>query len=78
MELKKKEQMISGNRNPIPVHSQVKKIKEEECSSESPGGGGQQPEMRPFLRLREITSISKHLSRSPLGLASTPISVGHY
>ncbi|KAJ0049253.1 hypothetical protein Pint_16895 [Pistacia integerrima] len=49
MELKKKGQMISGNRNPIPVHSQVKKIKEEECSSESPGRRRTAAEMRLFL-----------------------------
>lgn len=53
-----------------PVHSQVRKIKQEsnKIMDWSPG----QPEMRPALR--EIAR--QQLSRSPLGLAGRPISVG--
>ncbi|MBA0621988.1 hypothetical protein Godav_007563 [Gossypium davidsonii] len=57
----------------VPIHSQVRKIKQESehIIDRSPG----QPEMmkRPVLRY-----ISRQqISRSPLGLSDTTISVGH-
>ncbi|GKV05233.1 hypothetical protein SLE2022_346820 [Rubroshorea leprosula] len=52
----------------IPVHSQVRKIKQESEKIED----WPAPEMRPVLR--EITK--QQLSRSPLGLGGRPISVG--
>ncbi|KAJ7970251.1 mRNA,: RTFL01-09-C22 [Quillaja saponaria] len=53
----------------FPVHSQVRKIKQEseKIIDWSPG----QPEMRPVLK-----EISRHISRSPLGISGRPISVG--
>ncbi|KAK9925717.1 hypothetical protein M0R45_022987 [Rubus argutus] len=57
----------------VPVHSQVRKIKQEseKIIDWLPG----KPEMRPVLR--EITmTTTKQLSRSPLGISRRPISVG--
>ncbi|KAK9278147.1 hypothetical protein L1049_027706 [Liquidambar formosana] len=53
----------------IPVHSQVRKIKQEseKIIDWSPG----QPEMRPPLR-----EITRQPSRSRLGLGGRPITVG--
>ncbi|XP_057443468.1 uncharacterized protein LOC130735535 [Lotus japonicus] len=53
----------------VPIHSQVRKIKQEseKVVDWSPG----QPEMRPVLR-----DISRQISRSPLGISGRPISVG--
>ncbi|KAL2233279.1 uncharacterized protein LOC105156205 [Sesamum indicum] len=53
----------------VGVHSQVRKIKQEMEKKVL-----QQPETRPALR--EITR-QHHRSRSPLGLAERPISVGN-
>lgn len=52
-----------------PVHSQVRKIKEEseKIVDWLPG----KPERRPVLR-----EITRQLSRSPLGVSGRPISVG--
>ena len=52
-----------------PVHSQVRKIKQEseKILDWSPG----QPEVRPVLR-----EITRQISRSPLGISGLPISVG--
>ncbi|KAJ4849590.1 hypothetical protein Tsubulata_038222 [Turnera subulata] len=51
----------------VPVHSQVRKIKQESNKIMA-----WSPEMRPVLR--EITR--QQISRSPLGLGGRPISVG--
>ncbi|KAJ1390724.1 hypothetical protein SESBI_02951 [Sesbania bispinosa] len=53
----------------VPVHSQVRKIKQEseKILDWSPG----QSEIRPVLR-----EISRQISRSPLGISGQPISVG--
>ena len=53
----------------VPIHSQVRKIKQEseKIIDLTPG----QPEMRPALK-----EISRHISRSPLGVSGQPISVG--
>ncbi|XWS69382.1 hypothetical protein CRYUN_Cryun04dG0174400 [Craigia yunnanensis] len=53
-----------------PIHSQVIKIKQEFEKIKHPSL--QQPDMRRVLR-----EISRHRSRSPLGLAERPISVGN-
>ncbi|XP_030472377.1 uncharacterized protein LOC115690237 [Syzygium oleosum] len=58
----------------FPVHSQVRKIKQE-SEATAVDWSTVQPEMRPVLRAREI--IKRQRSRSPLGLAAgRPISVG--
>ncbi|KAK3406098.1 hypothetical protein EUGRSUZ_K02282 [Eucalyptus grandis] len=58
----------------FPVHSQVRKIKEE-LEATAVDWSTVQPEMRPVLRAREV--IKRQRSRSPLGLAAgRPISVG--
>lgn len=57
----------------VPVHNQVRKIKQEseKIIDWLPG----KPEMRPVLR--EITmTTTRQLSRSPLGISRRPISVG--
>lgn len=66
-----KEDEVLGQMTGSLIHSQVRKIKREEKSMVdwSPG----QPELRPALR--EIT-ITRQISRSPLGLSRRPISVG--
>ncbi|TYJ99047.1 hypothetical protein E5676_scaffold248G002510 [Cucumis melo var. makuwa] len=53
---------------PFPVHSQVRKIKEESetIMDWRPG----QPEIRP------PTAAFRQISRSPLGISGRPISVG--
>ncbi|TKY61085.1 hypothetical protein E2542_SST18190 [Spatholobus suberectus] len=51
---------------PVPVHSQVRKIKQE---SEKIVAGP--PEIRPVFR-----ELNRQLSRSPLGISGRPISVG--
>lgn len=55
----------------VPIHSQVRKIKQEseKIVDWSPG----QPEIRFRPVLREI---SRQISRSPLGISGQPISVG--
>ncbi|GLU12854.1 hypothetical protein SLE2022_295120 [Rubroshorea leprosula] len=53
----------------IPVHSQVKKIKQESEKIEDRTS----PEKRPELR---ETTAKQQLARSPLGLSCRPISVG--
>ncbi|KAJ9162607.1 hypothetical protein P3X46_022366 [Hevea brasiliensis] len=55
----------------FPVHSQVVKIKQE--SNKIMDWSAGQQEMRPVLK--EISGV-RHLSRSPLGLATRPVSVG--
>ncbi|KAJ9141569.1 hypothetical protein P3X46_032092 [Hevea brasiliensis] len=55
----------------FPVHSQVIKIKQE--SNKIVDSSPEQFEMRPVLR--DITG-GRHLSRSPLGLTTRPVSVG--
>ncbi|GMP93264.1 hypothetical protein CsSME_00043171 [Camellia sinensis var. sinensis] len=62
----------------VAIHSQVKKIKQEMEKIKQPSL--QQSEIR--LVLRDITWQQQHqrrrsCSRSPLGLAATPISVGN-
>ncbi|KAI3409571.1 uncharacterized protein J3R85_019174 [Psidium guajava] len=58
----------------FPVHSQVRKIKQESDAT-AVDWSMVQPEMRPVLRAREI--FKRQRSRSPLGLAAGhPISVG--
>ncbi|XP_030521625.1 uncharacterized protein LOC115734818 [Rhodamnia argentea] len=58
----------------FPVHSQVRKIKQESDAT-AVDWSTVQPEMRPVLRAREI--IKQQRSRSPLGLAAgRPISIG--
>ena len=56
-------------RGVLPVHSQVRKIKQEseKIMEWSPG----KPEIRPLLR-----ELNRQLSRSPLGISGRPISVG--
>ncbi|XVF85440.1 hypothetical protein PTKIN_Ptkin17bG0118400 [Pterospermum kingtungense] len=54
----------------VPIHSQVKKIKQEFEKIKHPSL--QQPDMRRVLR-----EITRQRSRSPLGLAERPISVGN-
>ncbi|XVE74647.1 hypothetical protein DITRI_Ditri12bG0034100 [Diplodiscus trichospermus] len=54
----------------VPIHSQVMKIKQEFEKIKHPSL--QQPEMRRVLR-----EINRQRSRSPLGLAERPISVGN-
>lgn len=57
----------------VPVHSQVRKIKQEseKVIDWLPG----KPEMRPVLREINVTT-TRQLSRSPLGISRRPISVG--
>ncbi|KAL6178261.1 hypothetical protein ACLB2K_049780 [Fragaria x ananassa] len=57
----------------VPVHSQVRKIKQEseKVIDRLPG----KPEMRPVLREINVTT-TRQLSRSPLGISRRPISVG--
>ncbi|KAF5734581.1 hypothetical protein HS088_TW15G00073 [Tripterygium wilfordii] len=55
-----------------PVHSQVRKIKQESEKNKIVDWLPGQPEMRSVLR--EITS--RQISRSPLGFSGRPISVG--
>ncbi|KAL6175703.1 hypothetical protein ACLB2K_052342 [Fragaria x ananassa] len=57
----------------VPVHSQVRKIKQEseKVIDWLPG----KPEMRPVLREINVTT-TRQLSRSPLGISRWPISVG--
>ncbi|KAM5570363.1 hypothetical protein ABKV19_011158 [Rosa sericea] len=57
----------------VPVHSQVRKIKQEseKVIDWLPG----KPEMRPVLREITVTT-TRQLSRSPLGISRRPISVG--
>ncbi|XP_077236038.1 uncharacterized protein LOC143877721 [Tasmannia lanceolata] len=52
-----------------PIHSQVRKIKQEDEKIKDPSPP--QAKIRPVFR-----EITRQLSRSPLGLASRPISVG--
>lgn len=54
----------------VPIHSQVQKIKQEFEKIRHPSL--QQPDMRRVLR-----EINRQRSRSPLGLAERPISVGN-
>ncbi|MBA0738616.1 hypothetical protein Gogos_011948 [Gossypium gossypioides] len=54
----------------VPIHSQVMKIKQEFEKIKHPSL--QQPDMRRVLR-----EITRQRSRSPLGLAERPISVGN-
>ncbi|OAY25306.1 uncharacterized protein LOC122722189 [Manihot esculenta] len=54
----------------LPIHSQVIKIKQEFKKIQHPGL--KQTEMR-----RVIYKITRERSRSPLGLAERPISVGN-
>ncbi|GMJ04475.1 hypothetical protein like AT1G67920 [Hibiscus trionum] len=54
----------------VPIHSQVMKIRREFEKSKHPSL--QQADMRPVLR-----EITRQRSRSPLGLAERPISVGN-
>ncbi|XP_059655346.1 uncharacterized protein LOC132302479 [Cornus florida] len=56
----------------VAIHSQVRKIKQEMEKIKYPSL--EDPEMRPALR--EITRRQQR-SRSPLGLADRPISVGN-
>ncbi|KAL1318299.1 hypothetical protein HN51_070572 [Arachis hypogaea] len=62
-----------GNFSPkgVPIHSQVRKIKQESCEKIIIDLAPGQPEMRPVLR-----EISRTISRSPLGISGRPISVG--
>ncbi|KAK7358111.1 hypothetical protein VNO77_00032 [Canavalia gladiata] len=55
----------------VPVHSQVRKIKQEseKILDWSPGN----PEIRPLFR-----EINRQISRSPLGISGRPISVGDF
>ncbi|KGN64190.1 hypothetical protein Csa_013611, partial [Cucumis sativus] len=53
---------------PFPVHSQVRKIKEESDTTIDWRPG--QPEIRP------PTASFRQISRSPLGISGRPISVG--
>jgi len=53
----------------VPVHSQVRKIKQE--SEEIVDGSPGKPEIRHVLR-----DINRQISRSPLGISGQPISVG--
>ncbi|KAH7516283.1 hypothetical protein FEM48_Zijuj10G0118900 [Ziziphus jujuba var. spinosa] len=55
----------------VPVHSQVMKIKQEFEKIRHPSL--QQPEMRRVL----LRDFNRQRSRSPLGLAERPISVGN-
>ncbi|KAF8022594.1 hypothetical protein BT93_F0184 [Corymbia citriodora subsp. variegata] len=58
----------------FPVHSQVRKIKQE-SEATAVDWSTVQPEMRPVLRARDI--IKRQRSRSPLGLAAgRTISIG--
>ncbi|XVF43568.1 hypothetical protein PTKIN_Ptkin02bG0050300 [Pterospermum kingtungense] len=61
-----------GNKG-VPIHSQVIKIKQEFEKIKHPSS--QQPDMRRVLR--QITTRQRSRSRSPLGLAKRPISVGN-
>ncbi|KAE8730076.1 hypothetical protein F3Y22_tig00003041pilonHSYRG00762 [Hibiscus syriacus] len=54
----------------VPIHSQVMKIKQEFEKIKHPSL--QKPDMR-----RVVREISRQRSRSPLGLAKRPISVGN-
>ena len=54
----------------VPIHSQVMKIKQEIEKINHPSL--QQPEVRRVFR-----DITRQRSRSPLGLADRPISVGN-
>ncbi|KAJ6359213.1 hypothetical protein OIU76_000852 [Salix suchowensis] len=58
----------------FPVHNQVKKIKQESCYRILDWLPAGQPEMRPVIK--DLTTRSHQVSRSPLGLAGRPISVG--
>ncbi|KAG6746761.1 hypothetical protein NC652_034553 [Populus alba x Populus x berolinensis] len=70
-----KEDGIEEEQMGFPVHNQVKKIKQESCCKILDWPPGGLPEMKPVLK--EIAARSSHqLSRSPLGLAGRPISVG--
>ncbi|KAJ6868368.1 hypothetical protein NC651_033440 [Populus alba x Populus x berolinensis] len=70
-----KEDGIEEEQMGFPVHNQVKKIKQESCYNILDWPPGGLPEMKPVLK--EIAAGSSHqLSRSPLGLAGRPISVG--
>jgi len=70
-----KEDGIEEEQMGFPVHNQVKKIKQESCYKILDWPPGGLPEMKPVLK--EIATRSSHqLSRSPLGLAGRPISVG--
>ncbi|KAF9667499.1 hypothetical protein SADUNF_Sadunf15G0029300 [Salix dunnii] len=61
----------------FPVHNQVKKIKQESCYKILDWLPAGQPEMKPVLTEITTTTRSSHqLSRSRLGLAGRPISVG--
>ncbi|MFQ6654920.1 hypothetical protein Gotur_025699 [Gossypium turneri] len=80
MEQKKISSSSSSNNNAVirdedeykgvPIHSQVMKIKKEFEKIKHPSL--QQPDMRRVLR-----EITRQRSRSPLGLAERPISVGN-
>ncbi|KAJ9135722.1 hypothetical protein P3X46_032874 [Hevea brasiliensis] len=59
-----------GDVGGVPIHSQVIKIKQEFKKIQHPSL--KQTEMR-----RVICKITRERSRSPLGLAERPISVGH-
>ncbi|KAB5524283.1 hypothetical protein DKX38_022032 [Salix brachista] len=73
----KKEDGMEEEQLGFPVHSQVKKIKQESCYKILDWLPAGQPEMKPVLTEITTTARSSHqLSRSPLGLAGRPISVG--
>ncbi|XP_020205234.1 uncharacterized protein LOC109790487 [Cajanus cajan] len=63
--------MMKDEGKGVPIHSQVRKIKQEseKIIDWSPG----KPEVRPVLR--EI-GRDRPISRSPLGISGQPISVG--
>lgn len=71
---KKKEDGVVEEQVGFPVHNQVKKIKQESCYKILDWLPAGQPEMRPVVRV--FTARSHQVSRSPLGLAGRPISVG--
>ncbi|KAJ6373778.1 hypothetical protein OIU78_029460 [Salix suchowensis] len=73
----KKEDGMEEEQLGFPVHNQVKKIKQESCYKILDWLPAGRPEMKPVLTEITTTARSSHqLSRSPLGLAGRPISVG--
>ncbi|KAJ6976989.1 hypothetical protein NC653_029004 [Populus alba x Populus x berolinensis] len=70
----KKEDGVVEEQVGFPVHNQVKKIKQESCYKILDWLPAGQPEMRPVIRVS--AARSHQVSRSPLGLAGRPISVG--
>ncbi|CAL0313764.1 unnamed protein product [Lupinus luteus] len=55
----------------VPIHSQVRKIKQESSSEKIVDWCPGQPEIRPVFR-----ELNRHVSRSRLGTSGRPISVG--